>query len=324
MNIAIIGGGWVGCHLARILRKSHKVTILEKNSRLFRETSYHNQNRLHQGFHYARNSKTRELCESTFNRFLSDYGFMTERIFNNAYAIPTESDIDYKTYKKIFYDYTFSEADLGLDKLKDIILVDERYINFKTAEEFFNNLLGDITVTTEVTDAKALTEDFDLVINCTNNFIPDKTRKDAFYELTITLLYDKIKYAPFGALTLVDGEFFSIYPYQENTYTVSDVRYTPIAKYDNIEGIKKHDFSPHELDVFKEIFASRVEKYFPEFRDTFKYKGYFLATKAKYKNNSADRYPVISQQDNLINCFTGKIQGIYVIEDYLKNAGISW
>ena len=319
MKIAIIGGGWVGCHLANKLRDVHKVTIFEKNAKLFQESSYSNQNRLHRGYHYARNSKTRELCEKTFTRFTNDYNFMVEPVHNNAYAVPNESVLDYGTYKKIFYDYHFSEVDFGLDNLKDIILVDERYIDFEKANEYFNFKLNDIVINTEVTNAKALKEDFDLVINCTNNHIRDPKCTDAFYEIAITLLYEKIGYTPFGALTLVDGEFFSIYPHSENTYTLSDVRHTPVETFDSVKELNKFEFSEANLNFYKELFTARVKKYYPDFDKAFKYKDYFLATKAKYKNSSADRYPVISQQGNVINCFTGKIQGIYVIEDYVKN-----
>ena len=55
MKIAIIGGGWVGCHLALNLKNDHDVVIFDKNDELFSETSYKNQNRLHYGFHYSRN-----------------------------------------------------------------------------------------------------------------------------------------------------------------------------------------------------------------------------------------------------------------------------
>ena len=54
------------------------------------------------------------------------------------------------------------------------------------------------------------------------------------------------------------------------------------------------------------------------FNYDFKYKTYFLSTKSKIENLSDDRSPIISVDGNLINCFTGKIQGIYLVEDYLK------
>ena len=35
MNIAIIGGGWIGCHLAVKLKNTHNATLYEKNKNLF-------------------------------------------------------------------------------------------------------------------------------------------------------------------------------------------------------------------------------------------------------------------------------------------------
>ena len=325
MRIAIIGGGWVGCHLASKLRDVHTVTIFEKNAKLFQGSSYSNQNRLHRGYHYARSSKTRELCKDTFTRFTDDYDFLVEPVYNNAYAIPNESVLDYGTYKNIFYNYPFLEANFGLDNLKNIIFVDERYINFQKASDYFNYTLSDNVFTANVPSAEALKDDYDLVVNCTNNYIRDPTCANAFYEVAITLLYEKTRLlekadqVPFGALTLVDGEFFSIYPYSENTYTLSDVRYTPVAIFNSVIELSKFKFQEDNLEHYKELFTSRVKRYYPEFDKAFSYKGYFLATKAKYKSNSADRYPFISQQGNVINCFTGKIQGIYIVEDYIKN-----
>ena len=44
MKIAIVGGGWVGCHLANKLKKNHNVTLFERTETLFTETSFFNQN----------------------------------------------------------------------------------------------------------------------------------------------------------------------------------------------------------------------------------------------------------------------------------------
>jgi len=88
MKIAIIGGGWVGCHLAYKLKNNHDITVFEKDKKIFNGTSYKNQNRLHYGYHYARNHKTRELCKSTFYKFIDDYGFCVTDILKNFYCVP--------------------------------------------------------------------------------------------------------------------------------------------------------------------------------------------------------------------------------------------
>jgi hypothetical protein len=64
--------------------------------------------------------------------------------------------------------------------------------------------------------------------------------------------------------------------------------------------------------------VDKVLNYFPEFNEKFKYKGYFTSIKSKTYNGSADRYPIINRDGNVISCFTGKIQGIYIIEKEIK------
>ena len=66
-------------------------------------------------------------------------------------------------------------------------------------------------------------------------------------------------------------------------------------------------------------FENKILQFYPNFLRDFEYSNYFLSTKSKINNLSDERYPVIIKEDNLVNCFTGKIQGIYIIEDYINN-----
>ena len=144
MKIAIIGAGWLGCHLALKLRQNHQIKLYESES-VFSQTSYRNQNRLHLGFHYARNSYTREMCRDTFNRFLDDYSFLTSEIENNIYAVPTQhSLIDFNTYIKIFDDYDYEIINLKMDNIEGAIRVGERHIDPFKAKRFFESELQDV------------------------------------------------------------------------------------------------------------------------------------------------------------------------------------
>jgi FAD dependent oxidoreductase len=324
LDIKIIGGGWVGCHLALKLMGEHNVSIYERNDKLFTETSFKNQNRLHLGFHYARNSKTRKLCKDTFQQFLDDYGFMVRDVEKNLYCVPIKNSlIDYDTYLQIFNGYDFCPSDGISDTMEGCIITNEKYIDFQIAHDFFNEKLKKITIfkNIEKFELEELMEENDLIINCTNNFIKDNNDIDSFYELTISLLYEKINKINFGALTLVDGKLFSIYPYKDNLFTLTDVEYTPILKFENKD--KLNDFIPQINEDFinnlKEKFERKVLGYYPEFTKNFKYHSYILSTKSKFMNASDNRYPVITKKKNLISCFTGKIQGIYIIEKYIKN-----
>jgi hypothetical protein len=324
MRIAIIGGGWVGCHLASKLKQTHDVTLFEKNESLFNETSFKNQNRLHLGFHYSRNYKTRQMCKDTFNRFMNDYGFLTKDVPNNLYCVPnTKSLIDYITYLEIFRDFEKESVDNDFKDVEGCVNTNERYIDFMDAFEYFNNQLKDVMVNKVILDSelKELSNQYDLVINSTNNHINHPLCDNSFYELTISLLYRKTKETSFDALTMVDGEFFSLYPYKDDLYTLTDVEHTPIKKFNSVSKLN---------DFIKNINVSLVEKkklqmekkvnhYYPDFLLNYEYDGYFLSTKSKIVSTSDERYPVISKDGNIINCFTGKIQGIYIIENYIQN-----
>jgi hypothetical protein len=323
MKIAIIGGGWVGCHLAYKLKNSHEITLFEKNKNIFQETSYKNQNRLHLGYHYARNSKTRKLCLSTFDKFLNDYNFLTQEIINNLYCVTNSTSlVDYETYLKIFEDFKFEKIDTPLKNVEGCINTNEKYIDFDAAKKFFEQELKNIIILKKIkkSELKKLSKEYNLVINATNNYISDIQEKNFFFELTVSLLYERKRPDFFDSLTFVDGNLFSIFPYKNNLYTVTDVEHTPIKKFKSVKKLNKFisEFNTDTIKDKRDLIESRIVKYYDGFTNDFTYKSYFLSTKSKIENLSEDRSPIISIDGNLINCFTGKIQGIYLIEDYIK------
>lgn len=325
MKIAIIGAGWVGCHLATKLKEEHEITVFEKGDFIFSETSYNNQNRLHLGFHYARNYKTRKLCLDTFDRFLDDYGHLTETVNKNLYCVPTHSSIiDFETYLQIFKEFDFDNEESPISEIPNCIGTNERYINFKRVKSFFQQKIQNFIIQKEITknDLSDLQKEYDLIINSTNNHLMMDDCVDCFYELTISLIYQKINSSGFGALTMVDGPLFSIYPYYDTLYSVTDVEYTPIKKFTDSKSIKnfiQNEITEEFINDRKNKIEHKILKFYPEFLLNFKYHSCFLSTKSKINDLSDERYPIITKKDNLVNCFTGKIQGIYIIEDYIKN-----
>lgn len=309
MKIAIIGAGWVGCHLANNLKQNNDVTLYEKD-KVFSGSSFYNQNRLHLGYHYSRSFNTRNLCKNTFTQFYNDYFFVIENVKKNIYSIPiNDSLIDFKTYLKIFEDFNTHKI-IEVKNLKHIegsILVEEKYINPIKSKKFFQDKLHDLIVYDKISKngISSLKKDFDLIINATNNnFLSIKD--DTFSENCTFLLYEKVKNSEFDALTLVDGKLMSIYPYDlnSNLYSLTDVEFTPQGNL--------------SIEVLKIKMENKVLKYYDNFLNDFKYHSYVKSIKYKLKNLSDTRIPLITQTENIINCFTGKIQGIYFIEDYIR------
>lgn len=321
MKLAIIGSGWVGCHLANVFKDDHEVVLFDKDG-FFSGSSWSNQNRLHLGFHYARNSQTRELCRKTFERFRLHYAEAVVPVSRNIYAIPErDSLLDFVTYMSIFDHESYSYNVVEIPELVGIegaIDVPEMRIDPFAAKFMFERSLGGIFVRSNI-DSENILEllsKFDLVVNCTNNvFCP--IHDESFYEVALMLRYKKVRQTSFEALTLVDGRLFSIFPSNDGLYNLSSVQHTPaviVERPDEIEA------SLRTMDIGRSVvdFEKVVERHYPEFKMDFQYDGFVTSIKSKFKSESSNRNPVIRQRGNLVSCYTGKIQGIYMIEDYVR------
>ncbi len=62
-----------------------------------------------------------------------------------------------------------------------------------------------------------------------------------------------------------------------------------------------------------------IHYYYGGFKTHFNYDSYYTSVKVKRNSESADRAPIIIKTNNIITCVTGKIQGIYTLENFIKN-----
>ncbi len=84
-KIAIIGGGWYGCHIARTLKLAgFDVMLFESNEDIFHGISGNFGTRLHVGPHYPRSAKTRQSCQAGHAEFINTY---PELLVEHAYSI---------------------------------------------------------------------------------------------------------------------------------------------------------------------------------------------------------------------------------------------
>jgi hypothetical protein len=118
------------------------------------------------------------------------------------------------------------------------------------------------------------------------------------------LVYEKVNQTEFDALTFVDGDLFSIFPYQEKLFTVTQVGITPDETLDTESKIK--------------LISKNIEDYYPSFNSDFKFHHSFKSHKVKNASSFDSRVPKIKHNGNVITVFTGKIQGIYDVEDYVR------
>jgi hypothetical protein len=332
-NIIIIGTGWYGLHTALILQDKYNVIILEKNDKIFNNSSNYNQNRLHLGYHYPRCFKTREICLKGYNKFIERYRELVDFIDNNYYCVSNNSLIDYKTYLQIFntpnYKHSIIKNNIfyGIDG--DIINTQEKIINSEKAKLFFeNNIKCEIKFNYLVKDIKQINNkviindelECDLLFDCTYNQL-NLSKNNYIYENTISLLYERINFDDdYDSLTLMDGNFFSLFPRDINKklYTLTHVKYTPFIKSNNIKDLNSN-LSEEDIKNIKNNMENDVKLYIPNFLKKYNYITYFTSYKCKIISNNDSRDCIIEKDNNVISVNCGKIIGIFELENYLKN-----
>lgn len=332
MRVAIIGAGIYGCHLATVLQEyGIELCVFEERESLFELASGNNQFRLHLGYHYARDYGTRQQSKVGFAKFLDRYREFTMPFINNLYIVPNyDSLIDFKTYLAIFRHEGFAFALRKpsefpfLENTDGVVCVDERIILVTALKEFFYKKLRNViqfNSTVSPKDLATLANKYDYVIDCTWGKLMQP--KDVFYEVTHLGYYKTRPGINFNfGLTYVDGALCSLYPTEiAGRFTLSSVTFTPLFRSEKLEEANQFlgGVSKETLIANVKRMAAQIEKYFPNFNTMFELDGHQVSMKSKIKGVNDPRDCRIERHENIISVFSGKIDTLYVAEDYILN-----
>ncbi len=242
MRIRVLGGGFYGSHIAyMLLQDGHDVELHEISDRLFSGASGNIPARLHCGSHYPRSKLTRDACKNHYREFMNVYGFLTRHVPINLYCIALyDSLIDFGTYRQILENdiefITVVDTDeFGLQNVEGAILTGERHIIVDEARDFFLSILQSnvkFNTSSEVYDDG---NSFDLTVDCT--FCARDEKDIDRFELCLTVLLE----GPTDkAVTIMDGPFPSLYPWDETNgiCSLTSALWTPIAKFDKWSSAK--------------------------------------------------------------------------------------
>jgi len=340
MKIAIAGAGWYGCHIGAFLQQiGFEVAIFERSGAVFTGASGKNQNRLHLGFHYARDYTTRFQSRDGFSRFIERYPGLSETINSNIYAVPRgDSLIDFRTYKSIMASsgIEFEESDMsrpeavGLTRLAGLINTDERVVSTSKAARFFgrhlqpvlrfntNLMTSDICQRDDCVEVEG--ERFDYLIDATwgKLTVPNI---DVYYEPTLLLYYRTTR--PDWALTMVDGPLCSIYPTDEpGVVTLSSVPHTPLGRFkSSAEAEAVQESVGQDLIAQKRaLFENQVRTYYPDYLDAFSYEAPQLSMKTKPVGAEDNRACYVFRNRRIFSIMSGKIDTIFVAAERIISA----
>jgi hypothetical protein len=251
-KVAIIGAGWYGCHLARVLSgQGFDVTLYEKNGEILNEISGNFGVRLHLGLHYPRSKQTRENCIKEYDEFLSTYPELVNHHEHSIYGLgkvdangfPSKvSAEDFETlasehssfkiidpekigYKNLHTAIDTTEASLVVgkklrSKFNEYLAGTDVKIKLNTTVEAVTR---GINGKTSVSTQSGCLEEFDAVINATSyhHFLPGRELPfniEITYQVCAGLLYEDTQEKEKGKATpfiVMDGWFPCLMSYDD-------------------------------------------------------------------------------------------------------------
>lgn len=325
MRIRVLGAGLYGCHLATaMLDAGHECVVHEIADRVFAGATGNIPARLHQGQHYPRSKLTRDACQYHYREFMAAYGDFTHGVACNVYAVAEhDSLVDFGTFRQILkaeIELITVERpnELGLCHVEGAILTGERHVlSDKLAAHFAETLKDHIEFGREpgvVDDA-----DWDLTVDATScaNDGADVDR----YEACLTLLLD----GPVDqALTIMDGRFPSLYPWDEERglSSLTSARWTPMLRCDTWTEARAFLDGPEAPDVIahhaREMFK-QMAWFHPPFEDNYLVTDHRTAIRAMPRSASDARLvDVIRVGERAVRIRAGKLDAIFHAERAIK------
>lgn len=318
-TVCVIGGGWFGCYAAfRLQQMGIKYTLIESEKELFSGASGNNQNRLHQGWHYPRSYATRKMSYDGFRKFQHAFPTLSTEVTRNVYCIAEDSLLDFETYESIFrseqYDYDIVELQgfRGINRFG--FMVSERMIEVAKSRRFFSALIRELDLGNRVhsvsdnivIDQKYGETKYRYVIDCTYGSLK---KMEGFIEqkYLVVCLEPITAKLSFGAVTVMDGPFFSVFPCAERKYTLTSVMLGPLPERNANSG--NVDLQKLEHNIFREAC-----EYFPKLAEEFTVSGSFIATKYKSEARSDRRSTILEIGNKITHVYSGKIDNIFELE----------
>ncbi len=269
IDALVIGGGFYGvaiaCYLVR-QRGLDRVRLVEREAGLLTRASFHNQARIHNGYHYPRSYVTAYRSRINFPRFVADFPSAIRSDFVKLYAVARRnskvnaqqfarfcSEIGAPLtpapgeYSKLFdanlieavfltQEYAFDAADLkswAKHELSACAVEVTTGCEVRACHPTGDGTTVEINATDgEGSDSEAVTARY--VFNCTYSglnrlggaFTPVDTRLK--HEITEMGLVEMPSVLRGLSITVLDGPFFSAMPFPaRGLHSLSHVRYTP-------------------------------------------------------------------------------------------------
>jgi hypothetical protein len=156
---------------------------------------------------------------------------------------------------------------------------------------------------------------FDLFVDCTYQWLLPNQKWDLAFEPCVTLLYEGP--ADHGAITVMDGPFFTIYPDQGTLFSVYSVTQTPRGRFNTAQHAFQVLSQLNQSDVkqIRHVIEVQIERHYPSFREKFRYSGARMTVRTRTRDMADARASVVEQKNRTIQVLSGKIDSIFFVAD---------
>lgn len=359
-DCCVIGGGFYGCCLALWLRKKkHSVLVLEKEKSLMTRASAINQARVHTGFHYPRSFTTAIRSLINMPRFVLQFRKAIVDDFTMLYAIARKgSKVTAARFLRMYQDMGAPIAEASArekalfasDMVENVFAVREHAFDHTILCGILEELIAEhgVEICCDCEALRCVPESDGLqliladgntvksryVFNCTysrlNLFLQRSGAQmlKLKHELTEMALVSPPAELKELAVTVMDGNFFSIMPYpSRNAYSLSHVRYTPHFEWHDNYGTDCLD--PYEILAQNKPESSYImmerdmRRFMPSVRLDYLSSMYEIKTVLS-RNESDDGRPILLRQSpelgKVYSVLGSKLDNVYDLLDAMTDA----
>ncbi len=351
-GIVVIGGGFYGCSVAEHLaRQGATVVLLERSPDLLTRASYHNQARLHNGYHYPRSFSTAYRSRLNFQRFLQEYRPAIAMDFIKLYAIARNSSKVSPRQFEVFcqnieaslrparscfaelfsprliasvyetQEYAFDAAVLRRLLAERLERAGVKVRCHTTVQAIESDESGDRL---QVIDQQGNGMTASYVFNCTYSGLNaiagiTSTSQQLKHEITELALIELPESLQDIAVTVMDGPFFSFMPFPDrHLSTFTHVRYTPHSAWTEAPDMQPNPYATLDSAVKRSNFGFMVrdaQRYIPALAEAIHRDSLFEVKTLLMKNERDDGRPILFEidpmQPHIVSMLGSKIDNIY-------------
>jgi hypothetical protein len=356
--IIIVGAGFYGAMLADYWSSIRRapVILLEREPAIMRRASYHNQARIHNGYHYPRAMTTAYRSRVNMPRFMAEWPDAVHKDFTKIYAIAREhSKINATQFmrfcKKI--GAPIAPATENITQHLDHSTIEDAYIVEEYAfdatilaqivmEKLSNNV--DIRLETEMIKAYPSKNTIHVLVsnkktgqqdviqgsqlfNCSYSAINTLTTDKPLalkHEITEMVLADIPSHLRHLGITVMDGPFFSVMPFPSRAlHSISHVKYTPHRYFFDqpADACPYQKLNQHSKKSNFDRMIRDISRFMPDMAQAAYRESLFEIKTILFKSETNDGRPIVFRRHPIYPWYDilgGKIDNIFDILEKLN------